>query len=61
MTPFVMLAALLAVVAIAIVVWPLWKTARPLALALMLLLPLAGGAYVVTCLEVLCPCFQVCA
>lgn len=44
MTPFVMLAALLAVVAIAIVVWPLWKTARPLALALMLLLPIAGGA-----------------
>ncbi|KFN44705.1 tetratricopeptide repeat protein [Arenimonas oryziterrae] len=40
---FYLLAALLVVVAIAFATQPLWRNARPLAIVLVILLPLAGG------------------
>lgn len=48
MTPFVLLAALLVLIALAFVLRPLWHSARGLALALLVLVPVAVGAvYVV--------------
>lgn len=44
MTPFFVLAALLVVLALAIILHPLWRTARGLSLALLVLVPVAVGS-----------------
>ncbi len=44
MSQFAIFAALLGVVAVALVISPLWKSSRPLALALAIGLPLAAAA-----------------